>query len=179
MKHNFVGSSSWAIPFDRAFGRASKRLTEGWSLSGITRLTTGLPVTISQGSGDRSLIGGAAVDMPNVLAPVSIFDPHNLDTSGRNLYFSKASFATPTLGTIGSSNRRFFYGPGLVNTDFGIAKTTRIKESMSIMIRAEYFNIFNHTLFTNPTGNFSSAQFGAVTGNRPPRIGQISGKFVW
>ena len=179
MKHNFVGSSSWAIPFDRVFGRMSTRLTKGWSLSGITRWTTGLPVTINQGSGDRSLIGGSGVDEPNVLAPVTITDAHNLDASGRNLYFSKTSFATATLGTIGTSNRRFFYGPGLVNTDFGIAKSTRIKESISFLIRAEYFNIFNHTQFTNPTGNFSSATFGAVTGNRAPRIGQVSAKFIW
>jgi hypothetical protein len=179
MKHNLVGSYSWAIPFDRAFGGLSRRLTQGWSLSGITRLTTGLPVTISQTSGDRSLIGGSAVDMPNVLTPVTIMDARNLDASSRNLYFSRTSFATPALGTIGSSNRRFFYGPGLANTDFGVAKSTRIKESMSFLVRAEFFNIFNHTQFTNPIGNFSSGQFGAVTSNRPPRIGQVSAKFIW
>jgi hypothetical protein len=179
MKHNFVGSYSWAIPFDRAFGRVSRRLTQGWSLSGITRLTTGLPVTINQASGDRSLIGKTGVDEPDVIAPVTFSDPHNLDASSRNMYFSKTSFANPPLGTIGTSNRRFFYGPGLVNTDFGVAKNTRITESMSFNVRVEYFNLFNHTQFQNPIGNYASSQFGSVTSNRAPRIGQISAKFVW
>jgi len=179
MKHNFVGSYSWAVPFDKAFGRLSTRLTQGWSLSGITRFTTGLPVTINQASGDRSLIGKTGVDQPDVIAPVTFSDPHNLDVSSRNMYFSKASFANPALGTIGTSNRRFFYGPGLVNTDLGVAKNTRIKESMSFNIRVEFFNLFNHTQFQNPIGNYASSQFGAVTSNRAPRIGQASAKFVW
>src|SRR5205085_10485941 len=102
----------------------------------------------------------------------------NLDLNSRNLYFSRTSFATPALGSIGSSNRRFFYGPGLVNTDFGIAKSTRMKESMSLLIRAGFFNVFNHTQFTNPIGNFSSGQFGAVTSNRAPRIGQREVRLV-
>src|ERR1700674_4821939 len=57
LTHNFVVSYNWAIPFDRAFGSLSKRLTQGWNFTGITRFTTGLPVGISQ-SGDYSLVGG-------------------------------------------------------------------------------------------------------------------------
>src|SRR6202035_1061886 len=38
--HNFVASYIWAIPFDRAFGNAPKRLTRGWQMEGITRFST-------------------------------------------------------------------------------------------------------------------------------------------
>ena len=41
--HNFVVSYIWAIPFDRAFGGAPKRLTQGWQIQGITRFSTGFP----------------------------------------------------------------------------------------------------------------------------------------
>jgi hypothetical protein len=179
MKHNFVGSYTYAIPLGRHFRGLLKSFTDGWSLSGITRVTTGLPVTISQSSGDRSLTGASAVDMPNVLTSVSILNPHNLNGAGQNQFFTTSSFATPALGTIGNSNRRFFYGPGLSNTDFGVSKFTQVRERASLLIRGEFFNIFNHTQFTNPVGNFSSSQFGAVTGNRPSRIGQVSAKLVW
>src|SRR2546427_3799806 len=37
--HNFVFSYSWAIPFNRAFPSATKRMTLGWNLAGITRIT--------------------------------------------------------------------------------------------------------------------------------------------
>jgi hypothetical protein len=117
--------------------------------------------------------------MPNAIAAVSFLDAKRPNAAGQNQYFSTTSFSQPVLGTIGSSNRRFFYGPGLSNTDFGVSKYTQIKESMSLLIRGEFFNIFNHTQFTNPVGNFSSGQFGSVTSNRPARIGQVSAKFVW
>ena len=54
-----------------------------------------------------------------------------------------------------------------------------INEAMHFEIRGEFFNIFNHTQFNNPSGDFSSANFGNVTSASPARIGQVSAKFVW
>ncbi len=54
MTHNFVATYTYALPFDRLFRR--NRLTEGWSLSGTTRFSTGFPVTLADDS-DRSLLG--------------------------------------------------------------------------------------------------------------------------
>src|SRR5437899_2259225 len=39
--HNFVVSYIWAVPFDRFFSGAPRRLTQGWTFNGITRLTGG------------------------------------------------------------------------------------------------------------------------------------------
>ena len=47
--HNFVASYIWAIPFDRAFGNAPKRLTQGWQIQGITRFSTGFPGPVEPG----------------------------------------------------------------------------------------------------------------------------------
>ena len=54
MRQNFVATYTYALPFDRWFGR--NRVTEGWSLSGTTRFSTGFPVTLADDS-DRSLLG--------------------------------------------------------------------------------------------------------------------------
>ena len=69
--------------------------------------------------------------------------------------------------------------PGIINTDFGMSKRTRITESLAFEIRGEFFNIFNHTQFNNPSGNISSSRFGLVSSARDPRIGQVSAKFYW
>jgi hypothetical protein len=45
MQHNFVASYQFGLPFDQLF-RRKNRLTEGWTLSGTTRFSTGLPVTL-------------------------------------------------------------------------------------------------------------------------------------
>jgi hypothetical protein len=179
LTHNFVVSYNWAIPFDRAFGSLPKRLTQGWSFNGITRFSTGFPIYIHQGSGDNSLIGESSTDTPNLIGPVQIQDARNPGPNGPNTYFLPSAFTSEQLGQFGTANRRFFHGPGILNTDLGLEKDTRITERMNVEIRAEFFNIFNHTQFQNPDGNFSSSNFGVVTNARDPRIGQLSAKFNW
>jgi hypothetical protein len=179
LTHNFVVSYNWAIPFDRAFGSLPKRLTQGWTLNGITRFATGFPIYIHQGSGDYSLTGSANTDRPDLVGPVHTQDAHDPGPNGPNTYFLPDAFTSGPLGQFGTANRQFFHGPGFANTDLGLEKNTRITESMSIQIRAEFFNIFNHTQFKNPEGNFSSSNFGVVTSARDPRIGQLSAKFNW
>jgi hypothetical protein len=68
---------------------------------------------------------------------------------------------------------------GINNWDMALQKSTRIRENMAVEFRAEFFNLFNHTQFNNPAGNFSSGQFGQVTSARDPRIGQLAMKFLW
>jgi hypothetical protein len=95
-------------------------------------------------------------------------------------FFLPSAFAVnTTLGTFGTANRRFFHGPGFSSTDFGLTKRTVIRESMAFEIRGEFFNIFNHAQFFNPSGNISGSTFGIVTKARDPRIGQVSAKFFW
>jgi hypothetical protein len=191
--HNFVASYIWAIPFDRAFPGAPKRLTQGWQMQGITRFSSGFPILLNQSQGDASLAGSPSTDMPNRVGPVMkwdprkqntacpSFDPNNPSTTGYGCYFLPGAFAVNSVpGTFGTANRRFFHGPGFNNTDFGFGKRTVIKESIAFEIRAEFFNIFNHAQFFNPGGNISNlASFGVVTKARDPRIGQLSAKFYW
>src|SRR6185312_1386831 len=96
-----------------------------------------------------------------------------------NRYFNKTAFRSEPLGGVGNSSRRFFHGPGFNNWDFGLHKDTRIRESMSLQFRAEFFNIMNHAQFNNPNGNFASSRFGLVSSAKDPRIGQMSLKFLW
>jgi Carboxypeptidase regulatory-like domain len=189
MTHNFVVSYIWALPFDRAFKNAPKRLTQGWALHGITRFSGGLPVAIRQ-SGDWSLTGSGNTDVPDRVGNVVLVDPRKPNSgcptfdasvpgSGTGCFFLPSAFASGPLGQFGNSNRQFFHGPGLNNTDLGFSKRTVIREAMAFEIKAEFFNIFNHAQFNNPTGNFTNDQFGQVTSAREPRIGQISAKFYW
>jgi hypothetical protein len=196
--HNFVASYVWGIPFDRAFKGAPKRLTQGWQVQGITRLSTGFPIQLSQSNGDFSLTGSGSTDMPDVLGKVVTYDPRKAspgcptttgcyfippslpqDTSTCQAPSGGAFNYNCTLGAFGTANRRFFHGPAFNNTDFGLTKRTVIRESMAFEIRGEFFNIFNHPQFRNPSGDISGGSFGIVSGARDPRIGQVSARFIW
>ncbi|MGE5053533.1 MAG: carboxypeptidase regulatory-like domain-containing protein, partial [Acidobacteriota bacterium] len=154
--------------------------------------TTGDPLCV----GDASMTGSPSTDMPNLVGPVHIHNPRA--TPGTWTYFDQSAFtatacaltypngltnpgvlAGTDCGSFGTANRRFFHGPGINNTDLGIQKLIPITEAKSFEIRGEFFNIFNHAQFTNPSGDISSSSFGNITSARAMRIGQLSAKFIW
>jgi hypothetical protein len=184
MTQNFVLSYNYQIPFVRLFHK-SNRWTQGWELSGITRFTTGLPVTLIN-YGDNSLLGAEpnginnfGVDLPDV-ARGSL----NLNANPRNglPYFNASLFSENALGTPGNASRRYFHGPGMENFDMALLKNLRLTESKSLQFRLEAFNVFNHAQFFGPQavdGNISSATFGQVVSAMPPRLVQLGAKFIF
>jgi len=135
-----------------------------------------LPISLSE-SGDRSLTGGSGVDRPNYVGGLVITS--DVRNTPNHTYFNKAAFTQEALGGQGTAAPRFFHGPGLENFDLGLQKVTKVRESMSVQFRAEFFNAFNHANFSNPSGSFTSGSFGRVTSAGAGRIGQMSLKFLW
>jgi hypothetical protein len=199
-RHNFVVSYDYQLPFDH-FGGPS-RLVKGWRLSGITRFTTGLPVTLVETDGGSYLgTGGAGaiglpIDTPD-FTPGSLHknDPRNgtvpyFNTSLFSSEFKQIDPVTIIGGTLGNSRRRFFSGPGLNNWDIALLKDTLIREGMNLEFRTELFNAFNHTQFGLPDGNITDPQvaspdtgrlqgFGTIQTANPARIMQLSLKLLF
>jgi hypothetical protein len=182
--HNFVASYSYKIPFERLF-RANNRLTQDWELSGITRFSSGFPVTLVN-YGDNSLLGSE----PNGINNYGVDEPDyngaalHLNSNPRNgrAYFDTADFSENALGTPGNARRRFFFGPGMNNYDMAVLKNLRLTEAKSLQFRCEAFNVFNHAQFFGPQavdGNIDSSTFGQVISAAPPRILQVGGKFIF
>jgi hypothetical protein len=184
LRHNFVATYQYRLPLERLTSRASV-LTQGWSVSGITRVSSGFPVSISTDL-DNSLMGSLPNGVNNHSADLPDFAGRPLDLNGnpRNglPYFNTSLFSANALGTFGNSRRRFFYGPGLFNTDLAVLKSFQISESKSLMFRLEAFNVFNHTQFFGPAavnGDFSSGLFGQVVNAASPRLIQAALKFAF
>jgi len=172
LTHNFVLSYSYDLPFAKSASGTKGRLLSGWTLSGITRFTTGFPVTLSEND-DASLCGCGGADVPIYNGQrIHFFNPRK-----NGQWFDTSPFTPENLGTTGNANRRFFHGPGINNWDLALHKTTRITEKSALEFRAEYFNVFNHAQFTSPSGDVNAGNFGQVTGVRAPRIGQVALKF--
>jgi hypothetical protein len=176
--HSFVFSYNWVLPFDKLVSATwAKRVIGGWSLSGITRFATGLPVSLSEND-DNSLIGANAVpvDVPNYTPGKVLADTNPRHGSA---YFNPNLFTPEQLGQLGNSRRRFFHGPGLNNFDMALLKNIKFTESKALELRFEAFNVFNHAQFGNPDGEINSSQFGIVTFARDPRIMQVGAKFLF
>jgi hypothetical protein len=199
---NFVISYSYRIPFDKLGG--PRRLTDGWTINGITRFATGFPVYLQEND-DNSLLGtfstgqGNNIDEPNRLpGSLKITDPRKAVLpspaypNGLNPYFNTALFTKEAIGQLGNASRRFFNGPGWNNWDIALEKNLQVTESKSFQFRAELFNAWNHAQFCtacpsantagtglSSTGNILSSTFGFITNAWPARIGQVGIKFLF
>ena len=138
-----------------------------------------------------SSIGSSTCDP--VITPVTgnfYFDPNSFtnalyyNTDGSNPCF-------PTFDPVNNPSQRTYgiprnllRGPHQTNFDLALAKTTALKENMSLEFRVECFNIFNHPEFANPSTNvdLTFSTFGQITStgsfrSSAPRIIQLAARF--
>jgi hypothetical protein len=177
-RHRLVLSYYWQLPTQK-FSGATGKLLNGWALSGITTFQTGFPIRIST-LDDQELMYSFDFELPgepDLVAPFKTMKPQ----SNGLYYFNPSVFSEAnTLGRIGNSPRTICCGPHQSQTDFAVLKTFDTSENTHVDFRAEFFNIFNHTQFFNPDGNFSDgAQFGQVNQVRDPRLVQFALKFFF
>jgi hypothetical protein len=183
-KHDFVGSYTLTLPFERLF-RNSNRWTEEWSLAGTTRFATGFPVTLFDNS-DNSLLGTLGNGANNYLldTPQYMPGPLKINTNGRNgrPAFNTSLFPEENLGQLGNAKRRNFYGPGISNFDMTLEKNLRLAEAKSLEFRLEAFNTFNHAQFYGPAsvdGQIEDPNFGQIVSAAAPRLVQLAAKFTF
>jgi hypothetical protein len=191
LPHNFVASYTVQLPFNNYFGKGdiASRLTAGWAISGITSFVTGEVIDMTEYDDDNSLSGtyNAPADRPSYAnngsklfqSGVSSKNPRN--SSGLP-YFNPNFFTTEPLGQIGNVMPRFFHGPGVNNTNLALLKNTRIVGTTQLQIRAEAFNVFNHTQFSGADGEIGDSfkgGFGYTTSAHDPRIMQVALKLLF
>jgi len=173
---NLVTSWIYELPGKQLTGVRGK-VAKGWQVGIVTRYTSGVPLSIS-GGGPLPIFGGG--NRPNRVPGVSArsavsggsFDP------ARDVYLNAQAFQQPapfTFGT-GASIEPDLRGFTFRNEDLSIIKRTyisNVSEVFNVEFRAELFNVFNRTIFSNPATNVNSpTTFGIVGGqaNLPRNI---------
>ena len=145
-------NGSWDLPLgkDRIFfhGISSNadRFVGGWALSGIVSIQSGFPFSPQLGynpSGNG--------DTRNPVRP-SLNSSYSGKLYPRTAgeWFDPTAFVAPISGTVGNAGRDTLVGPGLIDADVSLAKTTSVTEHLHAQFRAEYFNVANHANFTTP-----------------------------
>jgi outer membrane receptor protein involved in Fe transport len=176
-KHRFVFSPVWEIQLAQRPGIEGK-FVNGWGVSAIITYQSGFPIRI-QTQDDAELESSfffEDANTPQVTGRVQFTNPKK--TPG-NFYFSTANIADPALGTFGNLPHALCCGPAISETDMIISKKTSINERFSTEFRAEFYNLFNHTQFNNPDGNFTDTTFGEILKARDPRLIQFGLKLFF
>jgi len=177
-RHRFVFSPYWELPVTKYNGVTGK-LANGWAVSAIITYQSGFPIRM-QTQDDLELEGSyffEDANTPEVTGPVQFVNPK---TNANHQWFDPSNISDPAPGTFGNMPHSLCCGPPISNTDFSIEKHTSIGERWSTEFRAEFFNLWNHTQFANPDGNFSDLTFGQITKTREdPRVIQFALKFLF
>lgn len=176
--------------------RVVRAVADNWEWSGIAEFVSGAPQSVSISASGLNFTGGG--DGTRILLLGNPYASRGssfqfLNTSAFALPPVASSAigvvdpsAIPSPGMPGFTGRDTYRGPGTNNWDMTLAKNIPIKERVQIQLRCEAYNIFNHVsydtvqntaTFNTTTGQLTSnGNFGALTGDRDPRILQLVAK---
>lgn len=185
--HRFVASYVWELPRFSGANKAVRAVIGGWQWTGIYTYMTGDAMTITAGT-DRSETALGS-DRGNYIGPANQYG-QTVPASQRSgcgsatciPWLNTSYFALPAIGTFGNIGKGAFRGPSNWDMDMGLLKNFYIipkHEQMHFQLRGEFFNIFNHTRWNDPTTTVNSGNFGGIYGAGDPRIIQLALKFLF
>ncbi len=163
----------------------------GWEVSGITTMEGGLPVSVGQrfdpfnssrwkasACNGQCFPGGIGID-PSPVSPRPDVsgDPNNGPQTSTE-WFNTGAF-TNAIGHFGNSGRYTVQGPGMINWDFSLIKNVQVSERVSTQIRGEFFNVFNHVNYNNPSATLGYGSFGHIYSDYSPRTVQLGIKVIF
>jgi Carboxypeptidase regulatory-like domain/TonB dependent receptor/TonB-dependent Receptor Plug Domain len=158
LRHSFSAATTYDIPAPRSpFARA---ILGNWSVDTIVRIQSATPVDLIARS-FFNVLGETVNVRPDLISgtPIYINDPK---APGGKL-FNRAAFAIPSAGRQGTLGRNVMRGFSLKQTDFSLRRKFAVNERVSLLFRADIFNVFNHPNFADPINSLSSGSFGQST----------------
>jgi hypothetical protein len=196
----------WDLPYGhgRRYGAQSSALSNillgGWQMTVINTMTSGLPfnITYSSSTTNSSSTGplfttDLATLRPQHLAGTPLKSPGSAIVkaskyTGLTNYLPFSSYALPSYALYGNTtaygniSRNILRSYAFYNTDLGLHKQFPIiNERYKLDLRAEAFNILNHTNWQGPDGAITdgSGSFGSITSAFPSRQLQFAAKFLF
>ena len=169
-RHVFSMSLNYQPDYFKNSNAIVRGILNGWSISPIIKLRSGLPFTVTNGNVDANLDGNT-----NDRAQL-IGDPH-LDHPTAERWFNTAAFVqnkvVTGVATDGNSPRNLLDGPGYKVVDLAISRDFNLSERFKLRFRAEGTNIFNMVNLGQPgaavPSGATSTTFGVITSANPMR----------
>ncbi|GAC1672053.1 MAG: hypothetical protein PVS2B2_04050 [Candidatus Acidiferrum sp.] len=197
--HRLVVSYRYDLPFFSQTEGLRHKLLGGWSVSGITIFQSGSPFSVIDSGAGTAFLGGGLQSATSgaqlaaggsIAAGLTSGDIHSRVNSG---YLNAANFIPaplldPVLGgdgsvtIFGNLGRNIYRGPHQQNWDFSLLKNFKISERQSLRFTTDFFNIWNHANFANPSQSDVQNQgtFGKIFSTvGTPRLIQFSLRYAF
>ncbi|WP_158791956.1 TonB-dependent receptor [Granulicella sp. L60] len=173
---NLHVNAIYHLPDIKGHGGIVRTFTNGWWVSPILAVQSGLPFTptiaINNSRSGVGNNGSGGVDRPSYvtsanLAAALLVDPNatvyrksSVIQHSRTQYFNPHMFTVGPAGYLGTAGRDSLRGPGLLDLDFAVNKDTPLRflgEKGALELRAEIFNVPNHVNYGEPNGSVWSS----------------------
>jgi hypothetical protein len=186
-RHVFVASLIYQPDYYTGGNSILRNVINGWSISPIIKLRSGLPFTISNGV-DANL-DGTNNDRAQVVG-----DPNNIADRSPAAWFNTSAFAqnpvknavggTGAVAVEGNSPRNFLDAPGFRDVDLAISRKFTVWENAAITFRAEATNVFNMVSLgtpgvTVPATAGTSLTFGVIRSAAETRRLQLGARLTF
>ncbi len=192
----FVASYVYSLPGPKNLRSVEGEFLGGWQVTGVTTYQAGPFLTITNNANAANLYGdtapgevtaslAAGCTMGQLVNSGTVQSKLGIGTSTN--YFDTACVTTPAASPFGAGTGFGNLGAGIVrgpdqaNWDMSLGKRFDIRwpnEAANLVFRADFFNVFNHTQFSNPGTTFGSPTFGEITSTSVnPRIIQLALRF--
>jgi hypothetical protein len=181
-RHVFNAAYSINLPSPVRGNKAMEGVVNGWQLSGITQVQSGVNLTGNSngGNGDFNTggnIGGLTtttgynISAQSIngtdqipLMPIVTCDPRK--GLGPHQYINGNCFQLPTApGTNGNAVLPEIFGPSFWSSDLSLFKNFQISESKKLQFRASAFNFLNHSLWTMAGSGYGQGNMNLVFKN--------------
>jgi hypothetical protein len=184
-RHMASISGIWNLDYYRGDSGLWKQVFNGWSLSPIVSLDSGLPLNIQTGADKNA--DSYSTDRPNLVPGANPFlDPHRSRSAAAAEWFNKAAFTPngPGLGigvggADGNTSRDFLRAPGYKDIDLGLFRDIHFERGVTLQLRGEANNVFNLVSLSAPTATLSSSQDAKITSAYPNRIIQVGARVTF
>jgi hypothetical protein len=147
-RHRFIFSATYELPF------GDHPLLGGWQIATIVQSQSGNPVNIV--TSNSTLTGVPNTVRPDVTGPIEI-------VGSVDRWFDTDVFAA--VNRFGNLGRNVVIGPAFHNTDLSIIKNLS-GSRISVQLRADVFDLFNHPNFGPPGNIVGTPTFGKITRTR-------------
>lgn len=177
IRHRVAVSGIWEFPWFRSSRGALGRVLGGWEISPIFTARTGSPFTLydcanaynfcerAETSGRLPKGGVTNVPASGVADSFLFYAFPGAITSQAGVWYNPnlgiSDFGPFPANMLG---RNTVYTRGNWNVDAGLYKTTAITERLSLQLRVELYNAFNHPNFYVNTSDADVSSFTAVDG---------------
>ncbi|NUQ30789.1 MAG: carboxypeptidase regulatory-like domain-containing protein [Acidobacteriaceae bacterium] len=201
--HRLVVTYSWLIPGWKNGGSFARVATSGWKFSGVSTFQSGKPLTFTDtrngtayrtasraqfitGKGNNDVLNNQGGTMLNRVKTNTYLNTGLNGSAAQPWTVAPAVPYSVKVGGVdateyGNSGIGIVRGPGNDNWDMTLSKETRVgglHEDGTLVFRTEFFNVWNHPQYANPSTTVGAASYSQITASAvAPRLIQFALKY--